>query len=73
MGQSLPGEIDHKTLSRKNPSQKRAGGVAQGVGPEFKPQYYKRKEGRKEWKKGGRDGGRGWREGGKLITEDPME
>jgi hypothetical protein len=23
----------------KNPSQKRAGGVAQGVGPEFKPQY----------------------------------
>jgi hypothetical protein len=26
-----------KTLSLKNPSQKRAGGVAQGVGPEFKP------------------------------------
>jgi hypothetical protein len=25
-------------LSRINPSQKRAGGVAQGVGPEFKPQ-----------------------------------
>jgi hypothetical protein len=23
----------------KNPSQKRAGGVAQDVGPEFKPQY----------------------------------
>jgi hypothetical protein len=23
----------------KNPSQKRAGGVAQSVGPEFKPQY----------------------------------
>jgi hypothetical protein len=27
----------------KNPSQKRAGGVAQGVGPEFKPQYSKNK------------------------------
>jgi hypothetical protein len=25
----------------KNPSQKRAGGVAQGEGPEFKPQYHK--------------------------------
>jgi hypothetical protein len=25
----------------KNPSQKRAGGVAQGVGPDFKPQYQK--------------------------------
>jgi hypothetical protein len=30
----------------KNPSQKKAGGVAQGVGPQFKPQYG-RKEGRK--------------------------
>jgi hypothetical protein len=28
-------------ISKKNPSQKRAGGVAQGVGPEFKPQYQK--------------------------------
>jgi hypothetical protein len=28
-----------KTLSQKNPSQKRVGGVAQVVGPEFKPQY----------------------------------
>jgi hypothetical protein len=26
---------------KKNPSQKRAGGVAQGVGPEFKPQHRK--------------------------------
>jgi hypothetical protein len=26
----------------KNPSQKWAGGVAQGVGPEFKPQYLKK-------------------------------
>jgi hypothetical protein len=28
----------------KNPSQKRAGGVAQGVGPEFKPQYHTQKK-----------------------------
>jgi hypothetical protein len=27
----------------KNTSQKKAGGVAQGVGPEFKPQYHKNK------------------------------
>jgi Holliday junction resolvase RusA-like endonuclease len=26
----------------KNPSQKRAGGVDQGVGPEFKSQYHKK-------------------------------
>jgi hypothetical protein len=31
-----------KTLSQKNPPQQnRAGGVAQGVGPEFKPQTTK--------------------------------
>jgi hypothetical protein len=30
-------------LSRKNPLQKKTGGVAQGVGPEFKPQYCKKK------------------------------
>jgi hypothetical protein len=30
---------------KKNPSQKRAGGVAQGAGPEFhKPQYHKKKK-----------------------------
>jgi hypothetical protein len=28
----------------KNPSQKRAGGVAQGVGPEFKTQYHNNKK-----------------------------
>jgi hypothetical protein len=32
---------------RKNPSQKRAGGVAQVVGPEFKPQYHKKMEKKK--------------------------
>jgi hypothetical protein len=31
----------------KIPSQKRAGGVAQGVGPEFKPQYCLKKRKRK--------------------------
>jgi hypothetical protein len=33
----VPGQIVHKTLSRKYPSQKRAGGMAEGVGPQFKP------------------------------------
>jgi hypothetical protein len=43
--QSQPRQIVHKTLSGKNPShiKKRAGGVASGVGPKFKPQYYKTK------------------------------
>jgi hypothetical protein len=36
-------QIDCKILSRKNTSQKRAGGVVQGVGPEFKPQYHTQK------------------------------
>jgi hypothetical protein len=31
----------------KSPSQKRAGGVAQGLGPEFKPQYLKKKKKKK--------------------------
>jgi hypothetical protein len=33
-----------ETLPQKNPSQKRAGGVAYSVGPEFKPQYHKKKK-----------------------------
>jgi hypothetical protein len=40
MVQSQPGKMVCETLSRKNPSQKRAGGVAQGEGPEFKLQYH---------------------------------
>jgi hypothetical protein len=36
--QSQPRQIAYKTLSQKK-SQKWAGGVAQVVGPEFKPQY----------------------------------
>jgi hypothetical protein len=42
--QSQPRQIVRKSLSQKIPSQKRAGGVAQGVGPEFKPQYCKKKK-----------------------------
>jgi hypothetical protein len=34
--------FEAKTLSQKNPLQKGAGGVAQGVGLEFKPQYHKK-------------------------------
>jgi hypothetical protein len=34
-------QIVHETLSQNNPSQQRADGVVQGVGPEFKPQFYK--------------------------------
>jgi hypothetical protein len=41
--QRQPGQIVCKTLSQKYPSQERAGGVFQGVGPEFKPQYCKKK------------------------------
>jgi hypothetical protein len=44
MVRSQPGQIVHKTLSQKNPSQKRDGGVAWDKGPEFKPQYHKKKK-----------------------------
>jgi hypothetical protein len=33
----------HETLSQKTLHKNRVGGVAQGVGPEFKPQYRKKK------------------------------
>jgi hypothetical protein len=37
-----------KKKNKKNkPSQKRAGGVAQGVGPEFKPQFWREKKKKK--------------------------
>jgi hypothetical protein len=42
MVQNQPRQIVHETLSQKNPSQKRAGGGAEGVGPEAKPQYCKK-------------------------------
>jgi hypothetical protein len=41
---SQPGQIVCETLSRKSLTQKGAGGVAQGVGPEFKSQYHKKKK-----------------------------
>jgi hypothetical protein len=41
--QSQSRQIIPKTLSRKSIT-KRAGGVAQGEGPEFKPQYWKKKK-----------------------------
>jgi hypothetical protein len=41
--QSQPTQIVHKTLSwKKTHHKKRVGGVAQGVGPEFKLQYCKK-------------------------------
>jgi hypothetical protein len=42
---SQPEEIVHETLSQQQKkSQKRASGVAQGVGPEFKPQQTKKEK-----------------------------
>jgi hypothetical protein len=35
----------------KTPITKRAGGVAQGEGPEFKPQYHKKKKKKREAQK----------------------
>jgi hypothetical protein len=42
--QSQTDQIVHKTLSQKNLSQKRTGGEAQCIGPEFQPQYHKKKK-----------------------------
>jgi hypothetical protein len=33
-----------RPISEKNPSQQRAGGMVQGEGPEFKPQYQKKEK-----------------------------
>jgi hypothetical protein len=41
--QSHPGQIVLLDPISKNPSQKRTGGVAQDVGPDFKPSYGKKK------------------------------
>jgi hypothetical protein len=41
--QRQPGQVVLETLSQKNQSQV-TGGVAQGVGPEFKPQYHTHKK-----------------------------
>jgi hypothetical protein len=44
MALSQPGQVVSETLSRNIPSQRKADGVAHSVGPEFKPQYCKKKE-----------------------------
>jgi hypothetical protein len=51
--QSQPEQIIHETLSqkKKKPFTKRAGGVVQGVGPEFKPQYCQKKKKRERERK----------------------
>jgi hypothetical protein len=36
---SQPGEMVHESVSQNTYHKKRAGGVAQGEDPEFKPQY----------------------------------
>jgi hypothetical protein len=41
--QSQPRQIIQKTLSQKTLHKNRAGGVAQGEDPEFKPQYCRNK------------------------------
>jgi hypothetical protein len=38
-----------KEKENKKPSQKKASGVAQSVGPEFKPQYCQKKIMDKDW------------------------
>jgi hypothetical protein len=45
-----PGQIVYQTQSqKKNPSQNnRAGRVAQGIGPGFKPQYHQKRERERE-------------------------
>jgi hypothetical protein len=42
--QSQPRQIVRETLPQKKPSQKGSGRVAQGVGPEFKSYYGKKKK-----------------------------
>jgi hypothetical protein len=43
-----PGKEFARSYLEKNPSQKRAGRVAQGAGPEFKPQYWEKKKEKKK-------------------------
>jgi hypothetical protein len=62
---SQPGQTVREILSQKYPSQKRAGEVAQGVGPEFKPQYGKKKKKKEMRKWGGREGENERKEGGR--------
>jgi hypothetical protein len=43
---SQPGQTVHETLSLRTLHKNWAGGVAQGEGPKFKPQYHKKTEGK---------------------------
>jgi hypothetical protein len=45
-----------RDLSRKYPTQNWAGGVAQGVIPEFKSKYWEEREGEREGRERGRGG-----------------
>jgi hypothetical protein len=44
VAQSQPRQVICETLARKTLHKNRAGRVPQGVGPEFKPQYCKKKK-----------------------------
>jgi hypothetical protein len=44
MVQSSPGKQFKRPYLEKTHHKNRAGGVAQGEGPEFKPQYHKKKK-----------------------------
>jgi hypothetical protein len=46
--EASPGKQYERTYLKKTHHKKRADGVVQGVGPEFKPQYHKKKERKKE-------------------------
>jgi hypothetical protein len=47
---SQPGQIVHQILSQKTLYKNRAGGVARGESPEFKPQYHKiNKQIKEQW------------------------
>jgi hypothetical protein len=48
MVQSQPGQIVFETLSQKTLHKDRTGGVAQGKGPKFKPQYCQKKKKKKK-------------------------
>jgi hypothetical protein len=50
--QSQPRQIVWKTLSQKTLHKNRADGVAQGEGPEFKPQYHRKKKSGGSWLNG---------------------
>jgi hypothetical protein len=47
--QSQPRQIVQGTLSQKKSFAKRAGGVAQGVGPEFRPQCQQKTKRKNPW------------------------